>query len=401
MAVFGSGVSASSDQPAALRPAQTGQTPDEICAAADSAAPANRTFDQAGQVLADGVDYWAIICTAAGAIVVDLFEQDAPLTVNNFVFLAQQGYYNSTTFHRVLPGFMAQGGDPTGTGSGGPGYEFADETSNGLIFDRFGLLAMANAGPNTNGSQFFITYGKPNWLDGAHTVFGSVYQGLNAAELLQPRDPQQGPDYDGAALNTVVIIEDPASVVVTPDAPPDVAHFQALLDLVITWQINTLFVKDDALSHTFDLEGIASAWQATYGPELGDYIRSYLSDKGFVGSAALVLPISECPATAADLPIWGLAFYIAEFAKDGTPQQVAFDNARADQLVEAGVFEAYIDPADLGGRVFSATLAEGEGCGPNGASYRLELPYGRYLLTVDLLLDTDFVSDNTEPTAAQ
>ena len=95
------------------------------------------------------------------------------------MFLAQQGYYNNTTFHRVLPGFMVQGGDPTGTGAGGPGYEFGDETDNGLVFDQYGLLAMANAGPGTNGSQFFITYGKPDWLNGNHTIFGRVFQGID------------------------------------------------------------------------------------------------------------------------------------------------------------------------------------------------------------------------------
>jgi cyclophilin family peptidyl-prolyl cis-trans isomerase len=105
-----------------------------------------------------------VVVTERGDIRLRLFADAAPLTVNNFVFLAEQGFYDGTTFHRVLEDFMAQAGDPTGTGSGGPGYMFQDETDNGLIFDRPGILAMANAGPNTNGSQFFITFAPPPGL---------------------------------------------------------------------------------------------------------------------------------------------------------------------------------------------------------------------------------------------
>ncbi len=129
----------------------------DLCAAASKDEPATRSFDGPEQVLESGVDYRAIFCTQAGPVYVDLFEDYAPQTVNNFVFLAQNGYYNNTTFHRVIEDFMAQGGDPTGTGSGGPGYQFGDETPGFLVFDRPGLLAMANAGPGTNGSQFFLT----------------------------------------------------------------------------------------------------------------------------------------------------------------------------------------------------------------------------------------------------
>ena len=114
-------------------------------------------FQEAETVLEPDVDYRAIFCTTAGTVYVDLYESLTPMTVNNFVFLAQQGYYDNTTFHRVIPDFMVQGGDPTATGSGGPGYQFGDEPVGFLTFDRPGLLAMANAGPGTNGSQFFIT----------------------------------------------------------------------------------------------------------------------------------------------------------------------------------------------------------------------------------------------------
>ena len=127
-------------------------------------------------------DYQASILTGKGEIVLDLFENKSPVAVNSFVFLARQGFYDGTTFHRVLDGFMAQAGDPTGTGSGGPGYAFEDEVRNGLSFDRPGLLAMANAGPNTNGSQFFITFAPTSHLDGKHTIFGEVVEGQDVLD---------------------------------------------------------------------------------------------------------------------------------------------------------------------------------------------------------------------------
>jgi cyclophilin family peptidyl-prolyl cis-trans isomerase len=151
--------------------------------------------------------YEAVFNTQAGEFTVRLFADQAPETVNNFVFLARQGYYDNTTFHRVLPGFMAQGGDPTGTGAGGPGYSFEDEFTPELQFDRPGLLAMANRGPDTNGSQFFITYAATPHLNGLHTIFGEVVEGSEVLDNLTPRDPQSNPDYQGDALLSVEIIE--------------------------------------------------------------------------------------------------------------------------------------------------------------------------------------------------
>ncbi|MGA2442982.1 MAG: peptidylprolyl isomerase [Tepidisphaeraceae bacterium] len=121
-----------------------------------------------------GKKYVATFDTSKGKIVCDLFTQDAPVTVNNFVFLAREKFYDGTKFHRVIGDFMIQGGDPTGTGSGGPGYRFADEVKNNPHKHQVGSLSMANAGPNTNGSQFFITHVVTDWLDGKHTVFGQV-----------------------------------------------------------------------------------------------------------------------------------------------------------------------------------------------------------------------------------
>lgn len=151
--------------------------------------------------------YEAVIRTERGDIRLRLFDDEAPITVNNFVFLAEQGFYDDTTFHRVLADFMAQGGDPTGSGAGGPGYQFGDEVNNGLVFDRRGLLAMANAGPGTNGSQFFITFAPTPWLDNRHTIFGQVVAGDEVLSRLTLRDPAANPNYEGDRILRIDIVE--------------------------------------------------------------------------------------------------------------------------------------------------------------------------------------------------
>ncbi len=133
--------------------------------------------------------YIATIETEKGNIVAELYADKVPNTVNNFVFLAREGFYDNTTFHRVIEGFMAQAGDPTGTGTGGPGYQFADEFDPTLTHDGPGVLSMANAGANTNGSQFFITFAATPWLDGKHAVFGKVIEGLDVLFSISIRDP--------------------------------------------------------------------------------------------------------------------------------------------------------------------------------------------------------------------
>lgn len=153
--------------------------------------------------------YTATFKTEKGDIVVDLFAKQAPVTVNNFVFLAREGYYDNTTFHRVIPNFMAQGGDPTGSGRGGPGYRFDDEPGAlALRHDGPGVLSMANAGPNTNGSQFFITHVATPHLDGKHGVFGKVADqaSLNVLLAIRARDPMRDPN-PGDKLHTVEIAE--------------------------------------------------------------------------------------------------------------------------------------------------------------------------------------------------
>ena len=132
--------------------------------------------------------YTATLTTSRGEIVCQLFAKDAPKTVNNFVFLANEKFYDGTVFHRVIPDFMIQGGDPTGTGRGGPGYRFEDEVKDNPNKHMVGSLSMANAGQNTNGSQFFITHVVTNWLDGKHTVFGKVLTGQDVVNAVQQGD---------------------------------------------------------------------------------------------------------------------------------------------------------------------------------------------------------------------
>ena len=141
--------------------------------------------------------YTATIKTDRGDIVIDLFADKTPTTVNNFVFLAKDGFYNGVKFHRVIPDFMVQTGDPEGSGRGGPGYRFGDEFHPDLRHTGPGILSMANSGPGTNGSQFFITHVKTNWLDGKHSVFGKVSEGMDVVNAIQ----------QGDVMNEVVIEE--------------------------------------------------------------------------------------------------------------------------------------------------------------------------------------------------
>jgi cyclophilin family peptidyl-prolyl cis-trans isomerase len=151
------------------------------------------------------VDYQAVLHTDKGEIKIDLFSEKVPNTVNNFVFLAQAGFYDGVIFHRVINDFMAQTGDPTGTGRGGPGYAFGDEFHKDLTHDKPGILSMANAGPNTNGSQFFITHIPTPWLDGKHSVFGEVIEGMDVLFSIPARDPVR-PEYPGVKIQSIEII---------------------------------------------------------------------------------------------------------------------------------------------------------------------------------------------------
>jgi cyclophilin family peptidyl-prolyl cis-trans isomerase len=151
-------------------------------------------------------EYSATFITDAGDFKVRLYAVRAPRTVNNFVFLAREGYYDGVIFHRVIDTFMAQAGDPTGTGTGGPGYTFKDEFHEELRHDGPGILSMANAGPNTNGSQFFITHLATPWLDNRHSVFGQVTEGMEVVLSIPARDPSDR-DAPAVTIQTIQIHE--------------------------------------------------------------------------------------------------------------------------------------------------------------------------------------------------
>ena len=158
-----------------------------LLASCTGATPKDETYSAPPpMIIDDRKQYTATINTEKGNLVLELFASDVPLTVNNFVFLSREGFYNGTTFHRVIPGFMAQGGDPTGTGMGHAGYRFADEFTGHTHVT--GALSMANSGPNTNSSQFFITYAPQHYLDNKHSVFGQLVEGTDVLENIEAGD---------------------------------------------------------------------------------------------------------------------------------------------------------------------------------------------------------------------
>lgn len=170
----------------------------------------DKLYDKAPPMLIDqSKSYTATVKMAnGGEFVIELYPDKAPITVNSFVFLAREKYFDGVTFHRVLEGFMAQGGDPTGTGGGGPGYQFDLETSD-LTFDKAGVVAMGHLPnePNTNGSQFFITFGPAEHLNGGYTIFGQVSSGMDVVNGITRRDPEQNPTFTGDVIQTITITE--------------------------------------------------------------------------------------------------------------------------------------------------------------------------------------------------
>jgi len=171
-------------------------------------APAIKSYSTVPEMTIDPNKlYFATVKMAKGGeFVIQLYPDKAPITVNSFVFLAKDHFFDGVTFHRVLDGFMAQGGDPTGTGGGGPGYAFQNEDSD-LTFDKEGVVAMANAGRDTNGSQFFITFGPQDFLNGGYTIFGQVINGMDVVNGITRRDPDQNPSFAGDAIETITIEE--------------------------------------------------------------------------------------------------------------------------------------------------------------------------------------------------
>jgi cyclophilin family peptidyl-prolyl cis-trans isomerase len=164
-----------------------------------------KQYDAAPEMVIDpSKQYSAVVETPHGSFTIELLTDVAPKTVNNFVFLAREGFFDGTTFHRVIPGFVAQGGDPTGTGRGGPGYRFQDELSDVAFVE--GIVGMANAGPNTNGSQFYIMLGDAPHLTGRYTAFGRITEGAEVVQQIRPRNPE-GDREPGDQMISVTISE--------------------------------------------------------------------------------------------------------------------------------------------------------------------------------------------------
>ena len=167
-----------------------------------------KQYPEAPQLTIDPENrFVAVMNTTKGAIVIELFPKEAPKTVNNFVFLAKDGFYDGVIFHRVIQGFMIQGGDPLGTGTGGPGYKFEDEFDPSLVFDSPGLLAMANSGPGTNGSQFFITVAPTPHLNNRHTIFGRVILGQDVADAISVTPASQDRPSEDVVIHNIKIQE--------------------------------------------------------------------------------------------------------------------------------------------------------------------------------------------------
>jgi peptidylprolyl isomerase len=185
--------------------------PTEASAPAAAPAPAGQQKSYSApppMTIDPNKSYTATFTTPRGDFVVKLRPDLAPQTVNSFVFLAREGFFNGVTWHRVLPNFMAQGGDPTGTGTGGPGYTVPDEFTDKVKFDKPGILAMANTGqPNSGGSQFFVTTAPADYLDGKYTIFGEVQQGQDIVNGIPLRDPQENPATPGEQIVEIRIEE--------------------------------------------------------------------------------------------------------------------------------------------------------------------------------------------------
>jgi cyclophilin family peptidyl-prolyl cis-trans isomerase len=204
---------ADEESPAASSSPSPTQTPSPTAepAACNARVPApaeeeKPMFDQPPKMQIDPAkDYTAVMRTSCGTIELQLYADQTPITVNSFVFLAEQGFFDGLTFHRIIPDFVLQGGDPEGTGSGGPGYQFEDEIVQSLKFDRPGLLAMANSGPGTNGSQFFITTGEPKHLNGMHTIFGEVTEGMKVVKEIESFGTSAGAPTETVYIEKVTI----------------------------------------------------------------------------------------------------------------------------------------------------------------------------------------------------
>jgi len=346
-----------------LAAAQSPPSPSAICAAAEPASHSSMQFQAADQVLVAGLDYRAILCTTAGAVYVDLFETLTPVTVNNFVFLAEQGYYDNTTFHRVIPDFMAQAGDPSATGRGGPGYQFQDEPVGFLAFDRPGLLAMANAGPGTNGSQFFITTAATPHLNYRHTIFGDVLLGQDNVLAIRERDPATATEA-GETLQTVVIVTDPHAV--------DNSGI-AQLEAATPEEVSAAFISLSDASELSTTEDIGDALPADLRADFAAFADSY----GHQYRYGTQILNSECNPE--------IFFSSVGYQMDVFENREAASAAMSDDFISALILRQGFEPIEAGAATFMQAMPD---CAGESGVHLLALyTRGRYLVTIRLLVN--------------
>ena len=360
--------------------AQDASTPTEICAANVPAAdPANRTFSAAEQVLESGVDYRAVLCTGAGPIYIDLLEEFAPITVNNFVFLSEQGYYNNTTFHRVIADFMIQGGDPEGTGTGGPGYQFEDEFVGFLHFDVPGWLAMANAGPGTNGSQFFITTVPTPHLNFMHTIFGEVLEGTESVAAIELRDPATATE-PGTTLDTVVIVTDPSTVTTTYEAAPIATELEVstAFDTIAGLLPPEVLTIDPETSGTFSTD----EWVAKLPEAAREDAAAYYASHNHEYHVA-----NTVSNTACDLQ--NVAFTSVSYSLDAYATREDAAAALADPaLAELTTASGFAD-SSTGENGLTVYTSEGTACDVAVETAQAHWQRGHFVATVEITLPAD------------
>lgn len=366
-------------------------TPSEICEAATPAIePENRSYPAAEDVLETGIDYRAIICTSAGAIYLDLYEDFAPATINNFVFLAEENYYNNTIFHRVLENFMAQAGDPTGTGAGGPGYSFQDEFVGFLSFDRPGLFAMANSGPATNGSQFFITTAPTPHLNNVHTIFGEVLEGqADVVDNILLRDPSAGGD--STSLDAVVIIRDPESVLTTFEETAEVATVDTFVE-----GLNGL-AEEGVLPPNLTFEGAESLNSEDVASRVQEDLQegyaTFLETYGHDYRVSALIEDTECNAE--------FIFTMLSYTVDAFDSADSATEALADDFLP-GYYEAVGYTAiETGDAHYNAYTAPPSGCAEDGIALTLDIQRGRYVANVSVMFTTSIVEQVSEADLAE
>ena len=358
-------------------------TPSEICSAyTEIEEPENRTFEQPEEVLEEGVDYRAVFCTGVGAIYIDLLEAHTPLTVNSFLFLVENGYYNNTTFHRVIEDFMAQGGDPTATGGGHPGYQFTDEFVSYLSFSRPGWLAMANSGPSTNGSQFFITTAPTPHLNNRHTIFGEVLEGQDVVEAIELRDPQTATE-PGTSLDTIVIITEPELVNTTYEVPPPFTQDDVAEPL--SFLLNDLpeGLEADELNGSIDLETLVE----TFPDDLQESYEEFLDTYGFEFSEALSVVNEACTEA---IPFTNLSYRVDAFEDTAAAEQ-AFEDPLIGEVMELEGFEVN-EPTDFVDVPYytkaAPSCADQQGTQVVGYYVR-----SKYIIRAEILVDDAFLEE--------